>query len=98
MKVISILLIIVSIGLVGFIPLEDSLIKKNQQQKFKTPFKKLLKIDSLNQSSLKLLAEGFNKSNFSSKMPIKQPEGNHFIRIAVPDTTINYHLRIKNLP
>jgi len=32
MKVISILLITVSIGLVGFIPLEDSLIKKNQQQ------------------------------------------------------------------
>lgn len=91
MKVISILLITVSIGLVGFIPLEDSLIKKNQQQKVKTPFKKSLKIDSLDQSMLKLLSENIDKSNFPVNMPTKQPEGNHFILIAVPDTTINYH-------
>jgi len=86
MKTLCCLLIIsVSFCLIGFTSSSNSLTKVDST--------KLLLLQQLTDASnIKHI------NSFESNMHVKKPEGYHFMQIAVPDSTVNYHLRIKDVP
>lgn len=86
-----ILFIFASITLVAFVPSTDSLLKKSN----KNPVKIDTNHNLLTESWTKTLKLKSSNPELSSNMPVKKPKGKHFMQIAVPDSSIHYHLLIK---
>lgn len=90
MKILSIvLLVVVSFSFVGL----DSLNTKSNLPNIKRA-KVLTITDTTTQLLSKALKDKTNSFTFKANMPIKNLQGNYFMQIVKPDSTINHHLLI----
>lgn len=87
---------------VAFISSCDSLSNKELINEIEQVHKKEAAIDTAHlQLFEKIVVEETleNPENyFKSEMPIKKLQGNHFVEVVIPDTTINNNLLIKEIP